>query len=145
MHNQQLPALSLTAVSLWNILVQWPLYHDDKPQLLDVPLVEFMYPVFTCMPGESYRRWLRSLLLCLCDVFQVLPSVLILDCWSQVFKKKGGWVDGQRNKPKSASNEWQFRQAVLSLKTMFFWTPLHFRPGGMTPLWCSYRCIYVVH
>ena len=28
----------------------------------DVPLVEFMYLVFTRMPGESYRRWLRSLL-----------------------------------------------------------------------------------
>ena len=27
-----------------------------------VPLVEFLYPVFTCMPGESCRR---SLLLCL--------------------------------------------------------------------------------
>ena len=23
----------------------------------DVPLVEFMYLVFTRMPGESYRRW----------------------------------------------------------------------------------------
>ena len=31
-----------------------------------VPLVEFMYLVFMCMPGESYRRQLRSLLLCLC-------------------------------------------------------------------------------
>ena len=30
----------------------------------DVPLVEFMYLVFTRMPGESYSRWLRSLLLC---------------------------------------------------------------------------------
>ena len=30
-----------------------------------------MHPVtvFTCMPGERYCRWLRSLLLCLCDVF----------------------------------------------------------------------------
>ena len=34
----------------------------------DVPLVEFMYPVFTRMPGESYRWRLRSLL-CLCYVF----------------------------------------------------------------------------
>ena len=33
----------------------------------DVPLVEFMYLVFTHMPGESYcRQLLRSLLLCLC-------------------------------------------------------------------------------
>ena len=32
----------------------------------DVALVEFMYFVFTRMPGESYRRRLRSLLLYLC-------------------------------------------------------------------------------
>ena len=35
----------------------------------DVPLVEFMYFVFTRMPGESYRRRLGSLFLCLCCVF----------------------------------------------------------------------------
>ena len=45
----------------------------------DVPLVKFMYPVFTRIPGESYHRWLRSLLLCLCDVFQVLINSLV--CW----------------------------------------------------------------
>ena len=28
----------------------------------DVPLVELIYLVFTHMPGESYRRQLRSLL-----------------------------------------------------------------------------------
>ena len=38
----------------------------------DVPLVEFMYLVFTRMPGESYRRRLRSLLLYLCYVFRAL-------------------------------------------------------------------------
>ena len=38
-------------------------------ELEDVPLVEFMYLVFTRMPGESYRRQLRSLLLYLCYVF----------------------------------------------------------------------------
>ena len=41
----------------------------------DVPLVEFMYLVFTRMPGESYRRRLRSLLLYLCYVFQAVPLV----------------------------------------------------------------------
>ena len=35
----------------------------------DVTLVEFTYLVFTRMPGESYRRPLSSLFLCLCDVF----------------------------------------------------------------------------
>ena len=34
--------------------------------------VEFMYLVLTRMPGKSYCRQLRSLLLCLCDVFGVL-------------------------------------------------------------------------
>ena len=32
----------------------------------DVPMVHFMYLVFTCIPRESYHRRLRSLLLCLC-------------------------------------------------------------------------------
>jgi len=27
-----------------------------KREQEDVPLVEFVYLVFTCMPGESYRR-----------------------------------------------------------------------------------------
>ena len=38
-------------------------------------LVELMYPVFTRMPGESYRRQLRSLLWCLYDVLRALI------CW----------------------------------------------------------------
>ena len=38
----------------------------------DVPHVEFMYLVFTCMPGKRYRRRLRSLLLSLCYVFRTL-------------------------------------------------------------------------
>ena len=38
----------------------------------DVPLVEFMYLAFERIPGESYRRRLRSLLLYLCDVFRAL-------------------------------------------------------------------------
>jgi len=45
----------------------------------DVPLVEFMYLVFTRMPGESYRGQLRSLLLCLFDVFRVLMNSSV--CW----------------------------------------------------------------
>ena len=31
--------------------------------------MEFMHHVFTRMPGESYRKRLRFLSLCLCDVF----------------------------------------------------------------------------
>ena len=40
-------------------------------------LVQFMYLVFTPMPGESYRRQLGSLLLCLCDVFRALINSLV--------------------------------------------------------------------
>ena len=43
----------------------------------NVLLVEFMYLVFTCMPGESYCRQLRSLLLYLCYVFQSLINSLV--------------------------------------------------------------------
>ena len=42
----------------------------------DIPM-GFMYLVFTRMPGESYRRRLRSLLLCLCDVFRALINSLV--------------------------------------------------------------------
>ena len=38
-----------------------------------------MYLVFTRTPGESYRRLLRSLLLCLCDVFRGPVNSLV--CW----------------------------------------------------------------
>ena len=46
----------------------------------DVPLVEFMYLVFTRTSAESYRRRHASLLLCnLCGVFRALklPCLLI--------------------------------------------------------------------
>ena len=36
-----------------------------------------MYLVFTRMPGESYRRRLRLLLLYLCDVFRLLINSLV--------------------------------------------------------------------
>ena len=42
-----------------------------------VPLVECMYRVLTRMPGESYRRRFRSLLLRLCDVFRALINSLV--------------------------------------------------------------------
>ena len=45
----------------------------------DIPLVEFMYFVFTGMPGKSYRRRLRSLSLCSGDVFWALMNSLL--CW----------------------------------------------------------------
>ena len=48
-----------------------------------VPLVEFMYLVFTRMPGDIYCR---SLLLCLCDVFRALINSLM--CGFQTLKVK---------------------------------------------------------
>ena len=38
-----------------------------------------MYLAFTRMPVESYRTRLRSLLLCLCDVFERLLTPLFVD------------------------------------------------------------------
>ena len=43
----------------------------------DVPLVEFMYLVFTRMPGDNYQRQLESLLLHLCYIFWVLINSLV--------------------------------------------------------------------
>ena len=43
----------------------------------DVPLVEFMHLAFTRMPGETYRRRFRSLLLYLCYVFRALNNSLV--------------------------------------------------------------------
>ena len=54
-------------------------------QFEDVPLVEFMYLVFTCMPGESYCRWFRSLLLYLCYVVWVLINSLV--CWLKTWDR----------------------------------------------------------
>ena len=43
----------------------------------DVPLVEFIYHVFTRMPGEMYRRRLRSLLLYFCHLLRALINSLV--------------------------------------------------------------------
>ena len=45
----------------------------------DVPLVKFMYLVFTCLPGESYHRRLQSLSLCLCNVCRCSLIPLFVD------------------------------------------------------------------
>ena len=49
------------------------------PELHPLPLVEFMHLVFTCMPGDSYCKPFRPLLLCLCDVFRAQINSLV--CW----------------------------------------------------------------
>ena len=52
----------------------------------DALLVEFMYLVFTRMPGESYRRLLRSLLLYLCYVLRALTNSLVFWLESLAFE-----------------------------------------------------------
>jgi len=47
---------------------------------VDVPLVEFMYLVFTRMPGENYRRRLRSLLY----LYYVFPTLRVgMGVWEE--------------------------------------------------------------
>ena len=43
----------------------------------DVPLVKFVYLVFTRMLGKSYHGRLRSLLFRLCDVFRAMLDSLV--------------------------------------------------------------------
>ena len=85
----------------------------------DVPLVEFMYRVFTCMPGESYCRWLGSLLLYLCYVFQVLSNSLV--CWS--FQEQSQKSD--------ICSTWGYTN--LELKQAVVWT-LHKQMGKALPI-----------
>ena len=60
---------------IWGFL--WFLISKKKEEEKeDVHLVEFMYRVFTRMPGESYHRWLRSLLY-LCYIFQALINSFV--------------------------------------------------------------------
>ena len=67
-----------TFVVMCVIIIQTNLKQNEAQSArVDVPLVEFMYLVFTRMPGESYRRRLRSLLLYLCYVFRALINSLV--------------------------------------------------------------------
>ena len=54
--------------------------------------MEFTYLVFTRLPGENYRRQLRSLLLYLCYVFRALINSLVrwtilIGCYLCLFKR----------------------------------------------------------
>ena len=64
-------------------------WRDTNLHFEDVPLVEFMYLVFTCMPGESYCTGLKSLLLYLCYIFQVLTPSLVCWFWDFNLKERG--------------------------------------------------------
>ena len=58
-------------------------------RLEDVPQVEFMYLV---LPGESYRRRLRSLLLYLCDISWALINSLVFWCHSFQLQQYLEWI-----------------------------------------------------
>ena len=66
-----------------------PSHYCNSPGM---PLVEFMYLVFTHMPGKSCCRWLRSSLLCLCDIFWALINSLVccISLWQKNNNKKIG-------------------------------------------------------
>ena len=55
----------------------YPVFTRMPGESYHVPLVQFMHFVFTRMPGESYRKRHRSLLLCLCCVFRALINSLV--------------------------------------------------------------------
>ena len=60
----------------------------------DVPLAEFVCLVFTRMLAESYCRQLRSLLLCLCDVFRALINSFVYWLYPQQMWRVGCWESG---------------------------------------------------
>ena len=62
---------------MYKVQIQATLNHKIYIFIEDIPLVEFMYLLFTRMPGVSYRRRLRFLLLYLCDVFRALINSLV--------------------------------------------------------------------
>ena len=66
----------LIKISAWLTNISF----NEKNKVLEaVPLVEFMYLVFTCMPCESYCGWLRPLLLYLGSVYWTLVNSRL--CW----------------------------------------------------------------
>ena len=69
-----MPVLTYVAECAWNVGY---LCHWGASFLEDLPLVEFMYLVFIRMPGESYRKRLKSLLLHLRYVFRALINSLV--------------------------------------------------------------------
>ena len=101
---------SLSHGQIWNVCkdeVLWPgTRHKDcrstcwcrqqlSPSLEDVPLVEFMYPVFTCMPGGLPHAIQVSLLLCPLPVehyyfpfvYRFSPLGLVSGWWIQLLYK----------------------------------------------------------
>ena len=75
-----MPVHTCVAECAWNVgYIYIIICHWGVSFFEDLPLVEFMYSVFTRMPGESYRRRLRSLLVYLYYVLRALINSLV--CW----------------------------------------------------------------
>ena len=62
-------------LALINSLYTDVFFYNCEPK--ETGLVELTFLVFTCMPGESYRKRPRSLLLCLCDILRLLINSLV--------------------------------------------------------------------
>ena len=81
-HTRESVSLEIRSTGIYSEVHPHEVHEEEVHE--DVPLVEFMYLVFTRMPGESYRRRLSSLLLYLCYVFrapiktQFFVAVLVL-------------------------------------------------------------------
>ena len=109
----------------------------------NVPQMEFMYLAFSRMPGESQCRRLWSLLLCLCDIFQMLINSLV--CWV-IEMGPAGWVPDrdtaltltQRHIDPQILNSkglfmivWMFTMhprcldVIRSVFILYFWGPWH--------------------
>lgn len=120
----------------------------------DVPLVEFKFLVFTRMPGESYYRQPRSLLLCVGDIFQVLINSLV--CW--LMGMSPGWELGltvvlnkasfaQLSKKGRQTQErqawpipWLWKQNIRCLGWWWWWPLLHGNSADVSagcPLLCT--------
>ena len=111
---------------------QWLLFG-----LEDVSLVEFMHLVFTDMPGKSYGKQFRSLLLYSCDVFQVLTKslhFLILDCRLSWIGESSTFLfslaDNMIAWPSSPNSKAMCMLSHLVLKTMWL--------NYQTDYFCSY-------
>ena len=100
----------------WTLLKVWP----HKLGLFPAnSCTNFMYLVFTRMPADSFCRQLRSLLLCLCDIFWTLNNSLA--CWShqlnQLFCLLCDFWSIQPDDETDWEKTWELNKFVLKYKT----------------------------
>ena len=112
-------------------------------------LVEFMYLVFTRMPGESYCRRLRSLLLCLRYYFRALINSLVW--WSEKARRASSiqysivsmnTTKMQLSRKRVFSvltsltrvNDWWFEKARMASSACFRWLHESNDPSGLVPV-----------